>query len=59
MSFNCWYTLLAQSVEGASRVSKSDATAATFLLALEKVVDGVPSRLIVMAMSLARAQALV
>jgi hypothetical protein len=55
MSFNCWYTLLALSVEGAGRVSKSDATTATFWLALGKVVCGIPSWLMVTVMALAQA----
>jgi hypothetical protein len=57
MSFNYWYTSLALSTKGAGKVSKSDAATATFWLALGKVVCGVPSLL--MAMALTRAQDLV
>jgi hypothetical protein len=55
MSFNCWYNFLALSVEGAGRVSKSAAAAATFWLSLGKVVCAVPSWLMAMVMALARA----
>jgi hypothetical protein len=59
MSFNCWYTLLAPSADGAGRVSKSIVVVATFWLALGKLVCGVPSWLMATAMALAHAQALV
>jgi hypothetical protein len=56
---NYWYTMLTPFVEDVSRVSKSDATAATLWLTLGNVGGGVPSSLMATAMALARAQALV
>jgi fatty acid desaturase len=51
--------LLTPSVEGAGKVSKSVAAAATFWLALAKVRCGVPSWLMAAVMALARVRALV
>jgi hypothetical protein len=57
ISFSWRYTLPTPSVEGSGKVSRSVAVAATFWLALVKVGHGAPSRLMVVATSLALAWA--
>jgi hypothetical protein len=52
MSFNYWYTLLAPSVEGTGRVSKSTTAVATCWLSLGNMVCGIPSWLMAIATAL-------